>query len=136
MPPESTLSPVFQIASDLVDRLGALDPILATSMGVPGHDAEMSDYSPEGQAAVAALYRSTLANLAEVPITNDRDRMARDAMRDSLGLRIERFDAGEHLDAMYRSPVVSVRGSFDLLPRATEADWSNIAGRLALVPQG
>ena len=57
-------------------------------------------------------------------------------MRDSLALRIERFEAGEHLDAMYRSPVVGIRGSFDLMPRGSEEDWSNIARRLALVPRG
>ena len=136
MPPESALSPVFQIASDLVDQLAALDPIAATSMGVSGHDAEMSDYSPSGQEAVTALFRSTLERLQHAPVTNARDRTAAEAMRDSLSLRIERFDAGEHLDAMYRSPVVGIRGSFDLMPRQSEEDWSNIAQRLALVPRG
>jgi len=136
MPPESALSPVFQIASDLVDQLAALDPIAATSMGVSGHDAEMSDYSPSGQEAVTALFRSTLERLQHAPVTNARDRTAAEAMRDSLSLRIERFDAGEQLDAMYRSPVVGIRGSFDLMPRQSEEDWSNIAQRLALVPRG
>jgi len=136
VPPESALSPVFQIASDLVDQLAALDPIAATSMGVSGHDAEMSDYSPSGQEAVTALFRSTLERLQHAPVTNARDRTAAEAMRDSLSLRIERFDAGEHLDAMYRSPVVGIRGSFDLMPRQSEEDWSNIAQRLALVPRG
>jgi len=107
VPPESALSPVFQIASDLVDQLAALDPIAATSMGVSGHDAEMSDYSPSGQEAVTALFRSTLERLQHAPVTNARDRTAAEAMRDSLSLRIERFDAGEQLDAMYRSPVVA-----------------------------
>ena len=32
-----------------------LDPILATSRGVVGHDAEMTDYSPDGQAARAEI---------------------------------------------------------------------------------
>ena len=57
-------------------------------------------------------------------------------MRDSLALRIERFEAGEHLDAMYRSPVVGIRGSFDLMPRGSEEDWSNIARRLAGAARG
>ena len=40
------MTAIYDIASDYVDAVAALDPIAATMMGVPGHDAEVSDYSP------------------------------------------------------------------------------------------
>ena len=47
--------PVFELSDRFVDQVAALCPMLATSLGVPGHDAEWDDTSPEGVAAVAAF---------------------------------------------------------------------------------
>ena len=42
------MSEVFDIADRYCDQFGALDPCSATYAGIPGHDHEMTDYSPEG----------------------------------------------------------------------------------------
>ncbi len=138
MATDAPLSPVYQLASDYVDHIAALDPVLATSMGVPGHDAEMTDFSPEGHARVAALRREVLRQLNAAPVTNERDRIARDAMIEHLQLRLELFEAGEHLRATgaIGNPAGGMRRSFDLMPRTTEADWETIAARMKLIPQG
>lgn len=132
------LSPVYQLASDYVDRIATLDPVLATSMGVPGHDAEMTDFSPDGHAQLAALRREMLQQLDTAPIWNDRDRIARDAMVEHLQLRLELFEAGEHLRATgaIGDPAGTMRRSFDLMPRKSEADWETIAARMRLIPRG
>ena len=44
---------VFAISSDYMDRRAALDPVWATSLGIPGHDGQMTDYSPDGVEARA-----------------------------------------------------------------------------------
>ncbi len=115
-----------------------LSPLSATYMGVPGHDHEMDDFSPEASEAEAALNRATLSELATAPVQSDRDRIARDAMVDSLGLNLERHDADEHLRSlsMIHSPVHSVRQIFDMMPRDTEEHWANIVSRMALVTRG
>ncbi len=108
----------------------------ATSLGVPGHDGEMSDYSPAGAEANAALNRRTLSELEAAEEENDRDRIAREAMVDELRTSLDQFDAGEYLRNLrvLGSPFQSVRMTFDLMPRETEDHWSNIASRLSLVP--
>lgn len=81
------MTAIYDIASDYVDRVAALDPISATGMGVQGHDAEMTDFSPEGLAAQSKLRQETLAKLPAAPVTGDRDRVAKEAMEDVLVLR-------------------------------------------------
>ena len=132
------MSDIFEIADRYVERVAELSPFSATYMGVPGHEHEMDDFSPEGSEAEAALNRATLSELASAPIQSDRDRVARDAMVDSLGLNLERHDADEHLRSlsMIHSPVHSVRQIFDMMPRDTEEHWANIASRMALVTRG
>lgn len=131
------MTAIYDIASDYVDRVAELDPISATGMGVPGHDAEMSDYSPEATEAQSALRRETLARLAAAPVTSDRDRVAKEAMEDVLGLREELIEAGDQYRLSgFRNSTSIIRMAFDLMPRATAEDWGNIAARLALVPRG
>ena len=75
-----TDSRIYTIAGEYVDRWAALDPIGATESGVPGHDAEMTDYSPAGVEARVRLDRETLAALAVAPVEGERDRIALDLM--------------------------------------------------------
>ena len=132
------MSRLYAIADGYVERYAALHPIAATGMGVPGHDAEMTDFSPPGAEAIAALQRETRAALFEAPVEGERDRVAREAMLERLGLAIELHEAGEHLRdlSILGSPLQAIRGCFDLMPRESEQDWGNIAARLRLVPQG
>src|SRR4051794_946089 len=51
------------IADGYVDALVALDPVLATSLGLPEGRDRWPDWSPDGAAAVADLRRRTLAEL-------------------------------------------------------------------------
>ena len=132
------MSRIFEIADQYVDKVAAMSPFSATYMGVPGHDHEMNDFSPEASEAEAALDRATLAELESAPVEDDRDRIARDAMKDSLQLALDRYTADEHFRSlsMIHSPIHSVRQIFDLMPRETEEQWANIASRMALIPEG
>lgn len=77
---------IYEIADQYVERFAALHPVAATEMGVPGHDAEMPDYSPDGAAAIDALTRATRDELRGASIEGggegdgQRDRIARDSM--------------------------------------------------------
>ncbi|MGB4862315.1 MAG: DUF885 domain-containing protein [Tepidiformaceae bacterium] len=131
------MTAIYDIASDYVDRVAALDPISATGMGVQGHDAEMTDFSPEGLAAQSKLRQETLAKLATAPVTGDRDRVAKEAMEDVLVLREAMLAAGDQYRLSgFRNAATTMRMAFDLMPRATEQDWTNIAARLNLVSGG
>ena len=97
----------------------------------------MSDYSPAGAEANAALNRRTLSDLEAAKEENDRDRIAREVMVDELRTSLDQFDAGEHLRNLrvLGSPFQGIRMTFDLMPRETEEHWKNIASRLGLVAE-
>src|SRR5687768_14350960 len=62
------MSQIYDIAHRYVDAIAALDPNLATAIGVPGHEREMTDFSPEGPAAIAALNRRTVGELRSAQV--------------------------------------------------------------------
>ena len=131
------MSEVFDIADRYCDRLGALDPCSATYAGIPGHDHELTDYSPAGTAARVDLVRETLAALDGVTNTNDDDRRAADVMRERFALELEQYDAGEPLRDLniIASPMQNVRQCFDLMQLDTDAEWAVAAERMRRVPE-
>jgi len=130
------MSRIFEIAHRYVDEIAALDPNLATAIGVPGHEREMTDYSPEGPAAIAALNQQTVSELEGVPVEGERDRVALAVMRERMGVHLDLFEVGEYFRDLNNiaSPLQEARQVFDQMPRSTEEEWSNIAARLQLVP--
>ncbi len=132
------MSGVFEIADRYVESVAELSPLSATYMGVSGYDHLMDDFSPEASDADADLNRRTLSELASATVEDERDRIARDAMADSLRLSLDRYEADEHLRSlsMIHSPVHSARQVFDLMPRETDEHWRNIASRMSRVRQG
>lgn len=137
--PTTTRQPtaVDAVADAHFDAAVALSPIEATYLGVPGHDAELDDLSPEGYARHAQLARDTLARLDEVAPVDDVDRVTVAAMRERLGLVVETHEAG--FDRMelnvLASPLQGCRDVIDLMPTATDEDWATIAARLGEVPR-
>src|SRR5438067_10180 len=131
------LSPVYELADRYVDRSAVLDPILATSRGVVGHDAEMTDYSPEAQAKRAALDRETLAELSQLQPLTAADRIAVEVMRERLEVAVDQYEAGERLRDLriIGSPYQSIRQCFDLMASTTDQDWEIVATRMESVPR-
>ncbi|WP_298804201.1 DUF885 domain-containing protein [uncultured Pseudokineococcus sp.] len=132
-------SAVDELADAHVDAYAALDPVAATGMGAPGHDDEMTDYSPAGDVARADLARRTLAALEALPadaVRDDVDAVTVAAMRERLGLEVEMAGAGVGSGevTVLATPLQDVREVFDLMPVATADEWAVVARRLALVP--
>jgi len=129
-------TPIYELSDAYVQRWAALDPVGATFRGLVGYDTEMTDYSPAGLAAVAELTKTTLAELEALEPTGERDRVARDLLAGHLSATIALYEAGEGLRnvRVIGSPFQAVRQVFDVMPTATDEDWSNIAARMAKVP--
>lgn len=130
------MSRIFDIADRYIDQIADLQPIVATYFGVPGHETEMPDNSPAGDAAQADLDRSTLRELKKVEPIDERDRLARDVMVEEIEISLEAYEAGEQYRGMniLHSPFQSARQIFDLMPRETKHEWDNIAARMSRVP--
>jgi uncharacterized protein (DUF885 family) len=136
--------PVRDVADSFVDQYADLDPLTATSLGLPKRQDELPDLSPAGQQARDDLYRATLATLADLEekaqpagfADPDERRCAR-LLRERLQTRLAVSAASEHLRAMSNifGPPQEARGSFLLMAARTTDDWAVIARRLARVPQ-
>jgi uncharacterized protein (DUF885 family) len=128
---------IDQLMDSHVSEHAAIDPLMATALGLPGHDTRLPDLSPEGFAAVSDLRRRTLSSLARLtPATQDQ-RVTAAAAREQLTvaelLRAEGVE--ESCLNNTDSPLQTVRSVFDSMPTATTDDWSTIAVRLNRVPQ-
>jgi uncharacterized protein (DUF885 family) len=127
---------IDDIADRYVLEWAVLDPIGATSVGIAGHDDRLTDLSPEGYAALAELGRRTLAQLHVVTPTEERERVAKEAMQERLGAWLEMYDAGATTSdlSVLSGGLHAVRGVFDLMPLAGEPAAATIATRMTAVP--
>ena len=127
---------IDDIANRYVDEWAALDPIGATFVGVEGRDDRLTDLSPEGYATRADLDRRTLAEVDAVEPANERERVAKEAMQERLGLTLEMYDAGETTSEVnvIASALHGMRGAFDLMPTEGERAVANIAARMSALP--
>ncbi len=128
--------PVDAIADRFVEEYTALDPIQATYIGVPGHEAALTDFSPEGFEARHALTRRALADARAATPTEAREQVAQDAFVERLGLDVERYDAGipQSEISVIESPLHEIRMVFDLMSTDGDEAWEHVDARLAAVP--
>jgi len=125
------------LSEQYVDDLIALDPVTATSLGLPDGADRLGDLSPAGADALSDLRRRTLASLeaADGRPVGDEAACAR-LLRERLTAEEALYDEGEHLRSLGAlfSPLQSVRMAFDLMPKTTDHEWEVVARRMATVP--
>lgn len=133
----TTLSPIFELSHRAVAEQAALDPLLATFSGVPGHDGQITDLSPEGAHARAASARALLAELAPMQPTDEADRIAKAFIEERLGAEVLKFDTGRWMAdiSAIAAPHGDVRSVFDLMSRDGDDAWADLASRLDAVPR-
>ena len=132
-----TPSDIDTLADDYTRSLADLSPVLATEIGLSGYDHLMGETGPEVHDAIADLSRDTLTKLATLTPRDEVDRVTVAAMNERLGLDLELHAAGAQFRDLNNiaSPLQGFRDIFDVMPTDTEEHWSNIASRLAGVPQ-
>jgi len=123
---------IDDIANAYVDEWAPLNPLGASYVGIAGFDHLINDLSPAGFAALADLDRRTLAKLATVTPSDERERVAKEAMEERLELGVARYDAGEVTSelSVITSGLHETRAIFDLMPLSGEDTAANIAARL------
>jgi uncharacterized protein (DUF885 family) len=128
---------VDALAEAHFDAVVAASPLEATYLGVPGHDGEIDDFSPDGYDHRAQLARTTLTRLDALRPVDDIDRVTVAALRERLGVQLEIAEAGyERMDVnIIASPLQACREIFDLMPTETDEQWATIATRMSRVPR-
>jgi uncharacterized protein (DUF885 family) len=127
------MTTVFEISDRFTEQWADLAPLSATMFGIAGRDHLGADFSPDGHAARADLYRATRDELR--PHLEDTDPVqARSAtvLLGWLDSRIEDFESALWARDLNHiaSPFQSMQDVFDVMPKAGPEDWAAIASRL------
>ena len=70
---------VDAISEKYVEDYAALDPTMATYLGIPGYDGRLPDLSPDGFAAREQLTAQALADATAAEPVDEREQVAREA---------------------------------------------------------
>lgn len=129
------MTTVIDVTDQYVAQFIALDPVLATVLGVRGHDDELTDYSPSAHDERVRLQDRTLAQLERLEPTSAHDRLVAGLARERLTAN-RAVDEAEHLRrlSIIGSPLQEVRMVFELMPRSSDDDWHMLARRLRALP--
>jgi len=128
---------VHAVCDRFVARYAELDPVAAVGFGITAAADQLTDYSPQGFEARAALREQALDEVRTAAVDGTDEAAARDAFAERMSIELEIHQAG--LDASVvntiASPLQQLRWVFDLMPTNDAEDWSAIVRRLAAVPQ-
>jgi uncharacterized protein (DUF885 family) len=129
--------PVDARTDQFVEDFASLDPLMATYAGIAGHDHELPDLSPDGFAAREEATLAALRDVEALTPSDEREAVARDAFLERMRLEVEEVDAGlaRAQLSVIGSAAHEIREAFDLMPTATDQDWTNIRSRLEGIPQ-
>src|SRR6478672_10100031 len=117
--PDATHRQVDEIANRYVEDYADVDPVLATHLGISGHDGELTDLSWEGFERRAELTRSAFAAMRSVEPADARDAAARSSFLERLGVQIDQIEALRPQTTINNlsSELHDIRGAFDLMPQ-------------------
>ena len=124
----------FEIASDLVDDMCALDPVLCTELGIPGSDHEWGDTFAltgiEQRLTTQERYRPLVEPFLDAD--DPRDRLTAKVMIAAFDESRAAHDAGDHLRDLRHlaSPFHQIRRVFDVMRFGTKTEQENIVSRL------
>lgn len=128
---------VSELSDQFVDGYAACDPNLAALMfGVGRSGSTLTDYSPDGTAAVTDVLRRALIDLEGASADSEEERLGAAWMKDWIGGRLGLFASGERgrLVSPLIGPQAMTRSVFDLMPQDGDEQWERIADRLEMVP--
>ncbi len=126
---------IDQLANQLVKDEAAAYPSFATSIGYPGGEGDMDDYSPEALAQEQTDIKAVIAKLEALTPADDIDMVTKEAMLFSLKGEIATYDSGLAFRSLNNiaSAAQGVRDVFDISPTSTIEDWENLASRMSKV---
>jgi len=134
--PMRTPTAIDAIAENWVTTMVDLDPDVAIWIGLEGRIGEIGDTSPAGHERYIAEAKKVITALEAATPVDDIDAVTKADITSELGLEVRASEAKlfERDLNVIASPAQGIREIFDLMPHATEHDWSLVAKRLGNVP--
>jgi len=126
----------FELSSQLVDDIVALDPLLATQLGVPGSDHLWPDMSPEGWDSRASLLRRYRRDFqAQLDHEVGEERLAARVLLEWIDIQLRGYESGDHQWNVghMATPLDEIRGVFDIMAVHSEEGWESVCQRLETV---
>lgn len=127
---------IREVSDRYVSAIADVDPVRGERWGVAADPTRLTDYSPDGQAELADVLRSSLAELASADAPRDEaERLGAGFLEDWTSGELAVLEAGERdrmLSEIVGAPA-STRSVFDLMDRGSDESWANIAARLRAV---
>jgi uncharacterized protein (DUF885 family) len=133
----SSSAGVHGISNRFVTDYAALDPIVATQLGLPGGEDQLTDYSPEGHAARYELVVEAVKDITAVEAADKSESDAKAVFLERSAVSTEMHEAGRSESDLnvLASPVQNLREIFDHMPTDTPEQWAVVARRLAAMPE-
>ncbi len=126
-----------EIAERYVEDVASADPVLATFAGIPGHEHELPELTPDGFAGRAELLRRARAEMDRATASDERERVAQSSFLERADTTLALADAHQPQSrvSVIESAVHDIRGVFDLMATESDEDWAAISARLGAVPR-
>ena len=140
--PERQPSLLDATCEDFVYDLAELSPTVATTLGIPGHDDQLQDFSPEHWGALADRIRDLIADVDALNDGTDSsddeddfdsvDYVTGAILRDRMAVELDLHHSGEDLRMLNNvtSPVQVIRNCLTVMPKETQEDLDNLRSRL------
>ncbi|MEY9875214.1 uncharacterized protein (DUF885 family) [Streptacidiphilus sp. MAP12-33] len=140
MPDELSTRPTTprRLADDHVDRVAAVDPGVATWLGLDPSNDRLPDLTPQGLDTLADVSRDTLRRLDALEESGDpAEQSCARLLRERLTAELRWHDTGEEFRAVrnLHAPVHGLRSLLTMMPTATDEDWAPVLGRLRRLPE-
>ncbi len=130
------LSAVNAVADSFVEQYVALDPLVATELGIAGHDFELPDLTLDGYQARSDLLQSALSRMQAAEPKDRPEHSAKDSFVERTGAQLEQYASMSRQSqlSVISSELHNLRAVFDLMSTEGPDDWAAIDSRLSLVP--
>lgn len=135
--PDDDRAVIDRLSDEYVAEFARLSPMMASYLGIAGHDDRLDDLTPDGLAERHALVTRTLRE-ARVPASPDSPAgIAHEVLVERLGVARDLYESGwqEATLNVIDSPVQNVRMVFDLMRTESDDDVATVARRMAQVPR-
>ncbi len=131
------MTDIFALSDRLTDEAAALDPILATEVGISGHNGRWTDLSPAGIEASRVFWSNALDEATACSADDQRSQVAKQVLIGECNHYLSDIEAGLHRSDLnsIASPWQMIRDIFNHAPSDSTSAWNDIVSRLTTIDQ-
>ena len=125
-------SEIFAISDEYIDTLGRMSPMAATTLGIPGYDHLLDDFSIAAETKAADYRRDVLKRIKAMEPIDDIDRIAKEVLIERVEALLKLFDSKESITTYgaLTNPGAAIRSVFSLMNTQGPEAIANVTSRL------